>query len=220
MEIGDSCVKFRDDPVAFAAGAGARPTDYQEEIMRSVVENRRTVVAGCHASGKEWAAGWVASWAHFARGMLVVVVSATERQVLGQTMREIHGAVRSAAKAYHLEAQLFTRSVRIGNEDRIVAITGGTNVDALTGWHDPRGVLVIISEGQGERLEDSAYDAAVACATDELSRILVLGNPVRPAGRFFEINQKPGWARFKISAFDTPNVKAGRTMVPGFPSPM
>ena len=91
-------------------------------------------------------------------------------------------------------------------------------MDALTGWHDSRGVLVIISEGQGERLEDSAYDAAIANTTDEPSRILALGNPVRPAGRFYEINQKPGWRPFKISAFDTPNVIAGRNVLPGFPA--
>jgi hypothetical protein len=147
--------------------------------------------------------------------MLVLVVSATERQVLGQTMREVRQAWRAVPD---LPGQLFTGSVRIDGEDRIIALTGGSSIDALTGWHDPAGVLVIISEGQGEKLEDAAYDAAIACATDERSRVLAMGNPVRPSGRFYDINKKPHWNAIRVSAFDTPNVKAGRTVAPGFPA--
>lgn len=208
--------EWADDPVGFDRRHGRDPVDYQCRIMESVRDERYTVVRGCHASGKEWTAGSLAVWAAYARRMLVLIVSATERQVLGQTMREVRSAWRAAPD---LPGQLFTGSVRIDGEDRIIALTGGANIDALTGWHDPAGVLVIISEGQGERLEDSAYDAAIANATDEFSRILAMGNPVRPMGRFFEINRKPHWNAIQVSAFDTPNVKAGRTVRPGFPSP-
>jgi hypothetical protein len=207
--------KWADDPVGFDQRSGRAPTDYQQRIMRSVVQNRFTAVRGCHGAGKEFTAGGLAVWAAYCRKMLVLIVSATERQVLGQTMAEVRRAWRAAED---LPGQLFTGSVRIEGEDRIIALTGGASVDALTGWHDPNGVLVIISEGQGEKLEDSAYDAAIACATDERSRVLAMGNPVRPSGRFYDINKKPHWNAIRVSAFDTPNVKAGRTVAPGFPA--
>ena len=45
--------KWADDPVGFDRNNGRDPVDYQEQIMRSVVENKYTVVPVCHASGKE-----------------------------------------------------------------------------------------------------------------------------------------------------------------------
>ena len=64
--------------------------------------------------------------------MLVLIVSATELQVVGQTMKEVRAAWRAAGGI----GQLFTRSVRINGEDRIIALTGGSSVDSLTplGW--------------------------------------------------------------------------------------
>lgn len=64
----------------------------------------------------------------------------------------------------------------------------------------------------------AAYDAAMRNATTEKGRILVIGNPIR-RGRVYELFQRPHWARFKTSAFDTPNVKAGETVRTGFPGP-
>ena len=144
---------------------------------------------------QEWVAGQMAVWAAYCRRMLVLIVSATELQVVGQTMKEVRAAWRAAGAV----GQLFTRSVRIGSEDRIIALTGGSSIDSLTGWHDPNGVFVIISEAQGERLEDSAYDAALAVATDDLSRVLVMGNPTRPSGRFYEVCQRDHWAEHHVS---------------------
>ena len=124
--------KWADDPVGFDHNNGRDPVDYQEQIMRSVVENKYTVVPGCHASGKEWTAGSVAVWAAYCCKMLVLIVSATELQVVGQTMKEVRAAWRAAGGI----GQLFTRSVRINGEDRIIALTGGSSVDSLTplGW--------------------------------------------------------------------------------------
>jgi hypothetical protein len=207
-----------DDPAGFARRIGRSPVDYQADVMRSVARNRFTVWRGCHSCGKEYTAGCVAPWAAAVRGMLVLVISATETQVVGQTMREIAAGFRAVAKEFGLGFDRYQRSIRIGGEDRVIALTGGANVDALTGWHDPAGVLVIISEGQGERLEDVAYDAALANANTELCRVLAMGNPVRPEGRFYEVNRKAHWSVICTSAFDTPNVKAGRTVVPGCPA--
>lgn len=212
--------RWEDDPVGWDLEAGRDPVDYQREIMESVAENKRTAWRGCHACGKDYTIGSLAVWGAYARGMLVLVVSATERQVLGQTMREVRKAWRACRRAHGIGGQLFQGSVRIGGEDRIVALTGSANVDALTGWHDAEnGVLVLISEGQGERLEEAAYDAAEGNVTTSQGRILAAGNPVRPDGRFYKIHQRPTWNRFRTSAFDTPNVKADEVERPGFPAP-
>jgi len=212
--------RWADDPVGWDLEAGRDPVDYQRDVMGSVAENIFTTWRGCNGCGKEWTAGSLAVWAAYARGMLVLVVSATERQVIGQTMREVRRAWRAGRRAHGIGGKVFQGSVRIGDEDRIVALTGSANVDALQGWHDPKnGVLIIISEGQGERLEDVAYDAAMGNRTTDKGRILAMGNPVRPVGRFYEIHRRAHWKRFRTSAFDTPNVKVGEVVRPGFPAP-
>lgn len=211
---------WSNDPVGWDREAGREPTGYQAEVMESVARQKLTAWRGCHASGKEFTIASLAVWAAYARGMLVLVVSATEKQVIGQTMSEVRKAWRDARQAHGIGGELYRGAVRIGGEDRIIALTGSANVDALTGWHDAEsGVLVAISEGQGERLQSVAYDAAFGNVTTGKGRILAAGNPVRPEGRFYEIHQREHWRQFRTSAFQTPNVKAGEMVRPGFPAP-
>ncbi len=213
------CARYRDDPVAFDHWAERTPESFQEPIMHSVVTNRYTAVRGAHGTGKDWALGSLAVWAAYARNMLVLIISATERQVLGQAMREVYAAWRAHEAAGHrLRGQFFRGSLRIDGEDRIIALTGGSSIDALTGWHDPNGVLVLVSESQSEALEKSVYTALDTVTTEAGSRVAVLGNPIRPFGPFYDVHQRKSWTRFEISAFDTPNVAAGRTVHPAFPS--
>jgi len=77
---------------------------------------------------------------------------------------------------------------------------------------------VLVSESQSEALEKSVYTALDTVTTEAGSRVVVLGNPIRPFGPFYDINQRKSWQRFSISVFDTPNVKAGRMVHPAFPS--
>ena len=112
---------------------GREPVDYQAKVMESVVDNRFTAWRGCHSCGKEHALGSLAVWGAGARGMLVLVLSATETQVVGQTMREVGDAFAAAADEFGLGFKRYRRSIRIGGEDRVVALTGSADVDALIG---------------------------------------------------------------------------------------
>jgi len=211
---------YADDPVGFSKWAGREPADYQEAVMRAVAAERYVAWKSGHGVGKDWALGDLATWAAYARGMLVLVVSATERQVVGQTLREVKAAWRAHRAAGHaLRGEWYAKSLRLGDEDRIIGVTGGASVDALTGWHDPRGVLVLVSESQAEALEESVYEALDSVTTNAESRVVVVGNPVRPFGPFHATFQRPTWRRFTTSAYDTPNVRAGRMVNPAFPAP-
>jgi hypothetical protein len=152
-------------------------------------------------------------YAAYVRGMLVLAISATERQLLGQLWREVGN--RFSAR---LPGQLYNSDLRINGEKRVIAMTSGS-VSNLTGWHDPAGVFIAISEAQGEQVEDAAFDAAIANAVDDASRIVVVGNPVKAEGRFHEVSNKATWHAIEISAFDHPNVREGRVVIPGGPAP-
>lgn len=73
--------------------------------------------------------------------------------------------------------------------------------------------MVILTEAQA--VEDWAWEGLFACATAEDDRVLAVGNPLTPTGMFFETHRSKDWKAFRISAEDHPNVKAGRTVIPG-----
>jgi hypothetical protein len=82
----------------------------------------------------------------------------------------------------------------------------------MTGLHESR-VLFIVTEAQDPEISH-AWDAAFACATGEHDRILTLGNPTEPDGRFYRAHQAgSGWHAIRIAAEDIPNVQEGRTVI-------
>jgi hypothetical protein len=201
-------------PVAFMQEVlGFTPWSKQVEVIESYMRNRRTAVRGCHGAGKDAVLGPLMLYAAYAEEKLVLGVSATERQLLGQLWREVGNRFSS-----RLPGELLTSELRIGGRQRMVAMTSG-KVSSLTGWHDPKGVFIAISEAQGEQVEEAAFDAAIANAVDDASRIVVVGNPVLAAGRFYEVSQKGTWNAIAISALDHPNVVEGRVVIPGGPAP-
>ena len=173
----------------------------------------RVVVRGNHGAGKDAVLAPIMLYACYVLKMLVLAISATEKQLLGQLWRELTNRFSE-----RLPGQLFTADLRLAGEKRIIAMTSG-NVSNLTGWHDPNGVFIAISEAQGEQVEAAAFDAAIANAVDAASRIIVVGNPVKSAGRFYEVSRKETWHAIQISAFDHPNIPEGRVVIPGGPSP-
>jgi hypothetical protein len=206
--------RYRGRPVEFfREELGFEPWAKQIEMAEAFHAHRRVVVPGAHGTGKDACLAPLMLYAAYVCGMLVLGISATERQLLNQLWREL--GKRFSAR---LPGELYTADLRIGGEKRVIAMTSGS-VSSLTGWHDSGGVFVAISEAQGEQVEAAAFDAAIANAVDDASRIMVVGNPVKAAGRFYEVSRSPTWHTISISALDHPNVIEGRVVIPGGPSP-
>jgi hypothetical protein len=206
-------VGYEDDPVGFIEKrlvCALTPT--QREVALSVLREPRTAVPGHHGAGKDHLAARLALWWAYARRGLVVMTAATERQLLGILVRR---ELRSALLSGRLSGELFANRLVVDGSDRLVAFPS-SSVSSMTGWHDER-VLVVISEGQGESVEASAYDAAFGMVTNEESRIVVVGNPIAPSGRFYDVCHSPSWRVVRMSAFDHPNIVTGERVIPGGP---
>lgn len=210
--------EYRDRPEDFMREVlGFEPWAKQVEICRAVLDGKRVVVRGHHGAGKDAILAALLLWACYARQMLCIVVSATERQVLGQVWANV---ARNWTEAGCFAGELYVGELRIGGERRIVAMTSGS-VSNLTGWHNHmgHGVFVAISESQAEQIGAVAFDAAEGNTAGDGSRIVVVGNPVKASGRFYEVSRKPTWHAIRISALDHPNVASGRVVIPGGPAP-
>lgn len=205
--------EYRGRPVEFIEEVlGDELTEYQKRIARLMLEEPLLTIRSCHASGKDFLAGRLALWWVYGRQGLVVISGPTSAQVTEILMR---GEVRDAFRRSGLPGELHVSALRPGGDGRagIIAKTA-TGTGRLTGFHDAR-VLFVLTEAQDEDAAP-AWDAAFAVTTGEEDRILTLGNPTRPVGRFFEAHKASSeWRAVKIAADDVPNVKAGTTVVPG-----
>jgi phage terminase large subunit len=72
---------------------------------------------------------------------------------------------------------------------------------------------VLITEAQG--IEPLVWEGAFANVTGGESRIVAVGKPLQPEGKFYEVSRSPTWAAVKIAATEHPNVVQEREVVPG-----
>ena len=80
------------------------------------------------------------------------------------------------------------------------------NVESLAGGH-AKNYIIIGDESSG--INEEAFDVLLGTlSTGEGGRFILVSNPVRSSGRFFEIfNRELGsWKKLYFSAFDSPNV--------------
>lgn len=208
--------RYADDPVGFMRDVlQFEPWSAQVEVAEEVRENRLVAVAGCNAAGKDAVAAQLALWWVYARKGLVLISSATAKQLQDANMVEVKRAFDRAGGK--LPGQLFQMALKVGGEPRILAFTSN-EASRMTGFHHAR-ILAILSEAQG--IDDFAWEGLMACATGPDDRMLAVGNPTQPSGRFYVASKARGssWSFIKISAERHPNIVAGRTVIPGGPSP-
>jgi hypothetical protein len=181
------------------------------EMIRSVRDNAQTVVRGANAMGKDHTAAELIAWWVYACKGLAVVTGPTQRQVDEIVFgREIKGIWARAG----LPGRVFARALRPNhgvddvNEDGTFAWGAigfvSTDHSHLTGHHAPR-VMCVVTEGQG--VEDMVYEAMFNNATGANDRLLVVGNPTDPGGRFYkETKPGSGWKSIRLRAQDHPNI--------------
>lgn len=206
---------YRGRIVAFCREVlGWTPYDAQAAFLETATRDRYVVARGAHGMGKDAALAALALYDCFVERRLVLIISATARQLLGQVFTELRRMHRLAK----LPGTLLSDQVELDGERRIIAMTSGSTSN-LTGWHDANGVAVLISEAQGEAVEAAAYDAILGNVTDSKSHAVVGGNPVRPRGRFYELHRTKGWTQVHLPASAHPNISEGWEVIPGGPTP-
>lgn len=211
--------EFADDPVGFCRDVlGANLWGEQARIAESVRDNPRTTVSACYGSGKTYlAACLVLWWLYTRRPAMVVTTAPTGRQVKKLLWREIRKLWRKARR--RLAGTCLTTELKVA-EDVLAMGFSSDRPNSVAGLHEAENVLFIEDEAAGMVAEVvEGFDGITAT---EGARHLKIGNPVCRDGPFWDSHNKPGerdrWERIEISALDTPNVQAGKTVVPGLVS--
>ena len=216
------------DPVKMAEKMLGANTFWQgaEDILRSAFQNPRTAVQSGHSMSKDWTGGIAALlWLIKFYPSKVILTAPTNRQVqsvmFGELKKQYSQLLKlspwtfdpAAAKSTMLDfgpdwyALGFT--TRESKSDAAQNLIG-----KFSGFKSPH-MLIIVSEAQS--VDDSIFDSIDGLTSSGNAHILELGNPMAPAGRFWEHCTQPRYRYnvIKLSCLDSPNYKAGRIVVPG-----
>ena len=193
------------DPLRFAKHfLGVELWKSQMESLNSIKTKRRTAIKSCHASGKTFVLAVSALWwlARYRDG-IVIMISATERQVRTQLWNEVRRIVAKAKVPY---PPVKSTELKL-RDDNNFAIGFSTNqAENFQGYHG-RHVLIIADEAPG--IESGIFDAIAGTMAGGNVRIVLAGNPTVPSGAFFDAFTKERglWNCITIDAFDCPNLK-------------
>lgn len=184
---------------------GASLWQAQVEILESIRDNQETAVASCHGAGKSFIAARAVLWFLYTHKPSIVITTApTDRQVKGILWKEIRVAHQRAM--YPLGGRLLTQELRLDNDWWAWGFTAPEyDPDRFQGFHEVY-ILVIVDEAAG--VSEQIYEAIDGILSSEHARLLMIGNPTNPSGRFGRSFKTSGIKKIRISAFETPNFTA------------
>lgn len=197
---------FQDAPVEFVRYVlGESSWSGQDEILQSVWDNERTIVAACHGPGKTHIMARIVAWWVMTHpvGMAQAITTApTWRQVKNLLWMHIsrlqigHGFPGKIGQ---------NAEWRIGGELVAFGFSPSDHDEAAAqGIHSPY-ALVAVDEAGG--ISRTRFGSLEGIMSTGFARIAAIGNPpTNEEGTAFEERWKASnWHPVKISAFDTPN---------------
>ena len=209
--------RWHRDPVAFAREPlDVDLWDTQQAIARAVRDHPRVACRSCHAAGKTFLAAAVVLWFLYTRpGAQVLTTASTFRQVryvLWRTIQKLFHGAKS-----HLQGDLFETELRLGPNWYARGLSTD-NSERFQSFHAPH-VLVLVDEPGA--VPPPVFAAIEGVLASGYTRLLMIGNPTQSSGPFYDAfhNDAAEYRTFRISAFDTPNLREGHTVRPYLVAP-
>lgn len=190
----DFIKKYRHDPVSFVKNVfKVEPDEWQTAFLEAIRDNNRRIsVRSGHGVGKSTAASWAMLWYLMTRYPVKVVVTApTSSQLFDALFAEIKRWVKEMPPA--LSELLEVKSDRIElrpspTEAFISARTSrAEQPEALQGIHSDH-VMLVADEASG--VPEAVFEAAAGSMSGHSAVTILLGNPVRSSGYFFETHNR------------------------------
>lgn len=213
-------LRAKADPVWWMEdGCGWKMWEKQREIAVALTKHKRVAVPAAFGVGKTWLSARIALWFLYNNPNSVVVTTApTMRQVRDLLWAE----VRSAHKKSKRRLGGDPLKMQLTLDDDWYAIgfsTDEENIDKFTGYHGKYGQLLIFDQAagiprslwraaEGLMIGTNCYWLAISNTTDSGSAMADICIP----GRKCEFGE---WHVIKITAHDSPNIKAGHDIIPG-----
>ncbi len=203
---------YHSDPVSFVRHVlHVEPDPWQAEFLNALASGtRRVSIRSGHGVGKTAAASWSMIWFLLTRyPVKIVCTSPTSAQLMDGLFAEVklwlkelpeilnnlleHKSDRIFLKASSTEAFLAARFSR------------AENPESLQGVHS-QNVYLLVDEASG--VPEQVFEAGYGSMTAENAITVLLGNPTRTSGFFYDTHHKMAdqWWRRKVSCMDSPRV--------------
>jgi phage terminase large subunit len=235
--------RYRDDPVLFFREIlGVEPWSKQVEIIEAIRDHKRVAVKSGHKVSKSHTAAGVALWFFSSfPDATVVMTSTTSRQVdriLWLEIQKMHARAGRCVACKEEDKRRVDRrelpgplpcphsSLLDGGPVPQLARTGLHSHDfrSLYGFTareseavagvSGKNLLYLVDEASG--VAEVIFEAIEGNRSGG-GRIALFGNPTQTEGEFFEAfhGKSAFYKPLTVSSEDSPNVKAGRTVIPG-----
>lgn len=203
---------YRGDPVLFVQEVlGVDPDGWQVNFLNAIARGDRKIsVRSGHGVGKSTASSWAMLWFFLTRSPVKVVVTApTSAQLFDAMFAELKRWINELPEL--LKDMIEVKQDRIvfkaaPNEMFISARTSrAEQPEALQGIHSEH-VMLVADEASG--VPEAVFEAAAGSMSGHSAVTLLLGNPTRSSGFFFDTHNRLSgeWTTFRVSCVDSPRV--------------
>jgi len=203
---------WRDDPVFFVRSAlKTEPDAWQVEFLNAIAAgNRRISVRSGHGVGKSTAASWAMLWYVLTRYPVKVVVTApTSSQLYDALFAEVKRWVKEMPEFLQVLLEVKQERIELKSSPTEAFISARTSraeqPEALQGIHADN-VMLVADEASG--VPEQVFEAAAGSMSGHRAVTILLGNPVRSSGFFFDTHNrlKDEWWTRRVSCVDSPRV--------------
>lgn len=192
---------------------GVRLWRRQRQIMDAVARGEYEIaVKSGHGVGKTFLAATIVLWwlRSGGPGTIIVTSAPTNRQVEQLLWREIHSLWYRSPRLATIGKPL-QRKVEITKNWAAYGFTT-KEPERFQGWHAPR-LRFLIDEANG--FPDDLWQIIDSCMTGGDVQLVMMGNPIIPAGRFYRSFSDPKVCKFTVSSREHPNIISGRELIKG-----
>lgn len=189
-EAEEAILFYEKEPIYFVEDIiRANPDENQRNILRSLRDYPMTSVRSGHGIGKSAVEAWAIIWFLVTRPFPKIPCTApTEHQLSDILWAEISKWLRSSDILREEIVWTKERVYMKGYPEEWFAVARtATTPEALQGFHAEH-VLYIIDEASG--VPDKVFEPVLGAMTTEDTRLLMMGNPTRLTGFFYDSHHK------------------------------
>jgi phage terminase large subunit len=205
---------YCDEPVRFFREVlGLEAWSKQAEIAGAVRDHDFVTVVSANGVGKSTIAAALALWYWRTRGPKnrVILTAPKFQQIAEIVWNEVRALYLRAKRPLGGSlAKLASTGLRDDDGRQLFGVTA-QDVESFQGIRAPE-MMVIADEASG--IPEAIYPAIHGNLAGG-GKLLLIGNGTKDTGYFFESHKSERYARIRISALESPNVVAGRVVVPG-----
>lgn len=207
-ELEEALLFYEKEPIYFVEDIiRANPDQNQRDILRSLRDYPMTSVRSGHGIGKSAVEAWSIIWFLVTRPFPKIPCTApTEHQLSDILWAEISKWLRSSDV---LREEIIWTKERVymkGHPEEWFAVARtATTPEALQGFHAEH-VLYVIDEASG--VPDKVFEPVLGAMTTEDARLLMMGNPTRLTGFFYDSHHKnrEQYNAMHVDGRDSPHV--------------